>query len=181
MAITKITTKRGDAGQTDLFKVGRVAKNHPHMDALGTLDELSSWLGLAQAQNEQAGNEYEASVLRELQEGIGQVLNEVALSPSNTVGDEYRVMPEHLDLVERLTEEAKSRLSESSRQFILPGGRVETATLHVARTVVRRAEREVVAIASDLKEDSLVLPYLNRLSDCCFAIALAQQEATDDF
>ena len=177
MSISRITTKRGDSGQTDLYKVGRVDKNHPHMQALGSLDELSSWLGLAQALNEQAGNDLEAKALAALQEGVGQVLNEVALSPSKSVREDTKVTASHLALVERLTEEAKARLAESARQFILPGGKVEVATLHVARTVVRRAERDVVAIASDLMEGSLVIPFLNRLSDCCFALALAQQEA----
>ncbi|MCL2631937.1 MAG: cob(I)yrinic acid a,c-diamide adenosyltransferase [Coriobacteriia bacterium] len=180
MAISKITTKRGDQGQTDLFKVGRVSKNHPHMNALGTLDELSSWLGLVLAINEQFGNELETRALHALQEGLALVLNEVALSPSNNVTDESRVKPEHLALVEQLTEEAKTRMAVGSREFILPGGKVEVAALHVARTIVRRAERELVAIADDLEEDSLVIPLINRLSDCCFALALAQQESDSD-
>jgi len=176
VAITKITTKRGDSGQTDLYKVGRVEKNHPQINALGTLDELSSWLGLVCALNEQAGNTREGEILRTLQEGVGMVLNEVALTPSGSVTDELRVLPGHVEALEQLTEEAKTRLPEASRQFILPGGKVEVAALHVARTVARRAEREIVAIADELEEGSLVIPYLNRLSDCCFAIALAQQE-----
>jgi cob(I)alamin adenosyltransferase len=179
MSINKIITKRGDQGQTDLFKVGRVAKNHPHMNALGTLDELASWLGLAQAVNQQAGNELEAEALHSLQEGLGQVLNEVALSPSRTVTDESRVTADQVNLVEQLTEQAKARLAETSGAtgaFVLPGGKVEVATLHVARTIARRAEREVVAIIDDLEDDSQVIPFLNRLSDCCYAIALAQQE-----
>jgi cob(I)alamin adenosyltransferase len=176
LTISKITTKRGDHGQTDLLKVGRVAKNHPHINALGTLDELSSWMGLVQAFGEQAGDETMVNALAMLQEGVAAVLNEVALSPSQSVTDETRVKSEYMEVVERLTEEAKSRLSEGARQFILPGGRIEVAALHVARTVVRRAEREVVAVADDLEKDSLVIPFLNRLSDCCYALALAQQE-----
>jgi len=176
VAKRRITTKRGDLGETDLYKVGRVPKNHLHMDALGTLDELSSWLGLAQAYQEQAGNTREAEDLLALQEGVGYVLSEVALSPSKTVTEEYRVKPEHVEMAERLIEEAKSRLPDNNRGFILPGGTIEVASLHVARTVVRRAERDVVAIMDDLEEGSLIIPYLNRLSDACFAIALAQQE-----
>jgi cob(I)alamin adenosyltransferase len=176
MAISKITTKRGDTGETDLYKVGRVQKDHPHMIALGTLDELSSWLGLVQALNERAGNTLEVEALHAMQEGVGAVLNELALSPSGSVTDEFRVKLEHLQTVERLTEEAKARLPEISREFILPGGKVEVAALHVARTVVRRAERDVVSASVDLEEGSLVIPFLNRLSDCCFALALAQQE-----
>jgi cob(I)alamin adenosyltransferase len=177
MAITKIVTKLGDTGETDLYKVGRVAKNHPHMIALGSLDELSSWFGLVQAFNEQAGNTLEVEALHALQEGLGMVLNEVALSPSKRVTDETRVQPEHLAVVDRLTEEAKARLPEISREFILPGGKIEVAMLHVVRTIVRRTERDLIPIIEDLEAGSLVIPFINRLSDCCFAIALAQQEA----
>ena len=177
--ISRITTKGGDKGQTSLYKVGRVRKDHPHIAALGDLDELASWLGLAQAVCERAGYTHESEALHELQEGVASVLNELALSPSRTVTDELRVYPEQLDKVEQLTEEAKTRLPPGARKFVIPGGNVEVAYLHVARTVARRAERSVVAASEDLEEGSLVIPYLNRLSDCCFALALALQESLE--
>ena len=177
MVANRITTKVGDNGSTEIYKVGHVPKNHPHIVALGDLDELSSWLGFAQAINEQAGNKRESEALHAVQEGVASVLNEVALSPSGPVEEKYRVQQEQIDLLERLTDEARERLPEEHRQFVLPGGKVEVACIHVARTVVRRAERSMVAAADDLAEDSLVIPYLNRLSDCCFALALALQES----
>lgn len=175
--LTRITTKGGDDGTTTLYKVGRVPKTHPHIVALGSLDELSSWLGLVQAIDEQHGSRLEVDALHVLQEGVAACLNELALTPSGSLTDEHRVGVGHIEALERLTDDAKARLPEESRGFVLPGGKVGVAMLHVARTVVRRAERDVVAIADDLEEGSLILPYLNRLSDCCYALALAQQEA----
>jgi cob(I)alamin adenosyltransferase len=175
--VRRIVTKGGDDGTTTLYKVGRVPKTHPHIVALGSLDELSSWLGLVQAIDEQHGDSLEVEALHSLQEGVAACLNEVALTASGNVTEEYRVNIGHIETIERLTEEAKSRLPEENHGFILPGGKVGVAMLHVARTVVRRVERDVVVMSGDLEEGSLVLPFLNRLSDCCYALALAQQEA----
>ncbi|MCL2339303.1 MAG: cob(I)yrinic acid a,c-diamide adenosyltransferase [Actinomycetia bacterium] len=175
--IDRITTKGGDRGQTTLYRVGRVPKNHPHIEALGALDELDSWLGLAWAVNNQAGHTRVCQSLRQLQDGVASVLNEVALAPSHSARAEERVSAQQLSVVEELTETAKQEQPESlsSHGFVTPSGQVEVAMLHVLRSQARRAERSVVAVSDDLEADSLVIPYLNRLSDCCFALAMALQ------
>lgn len=173
----KIYTRTGDAGETALFGGGRVKKAHPRVRAYGTVDELNSFLGLALCRME-AGpfRDRLAEVQRDLF-SLGAVL---ATPPP--AGSRRRPATPDLPVgrvteMEQWIDEADTEL-EPLRHFILPGGTEAAAALHVARTVCRRAEREVVELGHDEPLESDIVTYLNRLSDLLFAVArLANRRA----
>lgn len=165
----KIYTKTGDKGQTSLYRGGRVAKDAPRLEAYGTLDEANSVLGLAIAQLPDSG--WAADVRAELRRvqsdlfGLGAQLA--------TKGNEkpaWYVREEDVTALERAIDRMEAELPPLTT-FILPGGHPAGATLHVARTVARRAERAVVGVQHDEALDPLILGYLNRLSDYLFVLA----------
>lgn len=166
----KIYTRTGDQGDTALFGGGRVAKDHPRVRAYGTVDELNSILGLALLHMVDAkGRERLEQVQHDLFT-LGAVL--AAPPPEGT-----RPQPSVPGLpLERVTEmeewmdEAEGEL-HPLRQFVLPGGSEGAALLHVARTVCRRAEREVVAMGPSDPRSPDIIRYLNRLSDLLFTMA----------
>jgi cob(I)alamin adenosyltransferase len=163
----KIYTKGGDLGMTSLIGGKRVAKNHPRVEAYGTIDELNSFLGylrdsvenecitssLVNVQNTlmRAG-----SLVAVIDERIGKKLKKLKLS-------EIMFLEEKIDL----WEEQLPPLST----FILPGGNQTVSFCHIARTVCRRAERKVLEASQDSVIDPLVLQYLNRLSDFLFVLS----------
>jgi len=167
----KIYTKRGDAGQTDLFGGDRVAKDVLRVAAYGDVDELNATLGVVAA----TGCEAElAESLRTIQNALFDLGASLATpDPAHRakagVAGVGVVDVEALEaLIDRLEEDL-----EPLRSFILPGGSVLAAQLHVARTVCRRAERAVVRLAGRPGEsvDEGSLRYLNRLSDLLFVMA----------
>lgn len=169
----KIYTKRGDDGTTGLFYGGRVAKNSPRPVAYGAVDEAQAAIGVARA----ATNSPE---LDELLVDIGRdlyvAMAELATDDSNRaklVAGQTLVVQSMVDRLETLIDETSARF-EMPTEFVIPGGSVVSAALDVARTVVRRAEREAL---SAVDADSLVIAYLNRLSDLLWALARWQEEA----
>jgi cob(I)alamin adenosyltransferase len=161
----KIYTKTGDGGETSLLSGGRVAKDHPRIEAYGTLDELNAVLGtlLAEPVPKRA-----ADVLHQIQRdlfAIGAALAD-AKGRYSAGEDQWPADP-----IEAWIDEMEDEL-EPLKNFILPGGCREACLAHVARTVCRRAERCVVAI--DQQSGGLppgVIEYLNRLSDSLFVLA----------
>jgi len=165
----KIYTRTGDAGQTSLFGGRRVGKDDPRVEAYGAVDELNAVLGLAVAQ---LGGEEPTELLLRLQEDLFRLGADLATPGDAGRAGESRVRVSD-DLVEAL-ERAIDRYDAELpplRQFILPGGTVAGATLHVARTVARRAERCTVALAAREQVNPAALRYLNRLSDLLFVLA----------
>jgi cob(I)alamin adenosyltransferase len=165
-----IYTRTGDSGHTGLFGGGRVPKNHPRVAACGTVDEVSSLLGWAATQ---AITGLVRERLGTLQHDLFAIGAELATPPSR----DGRTRPSTPDLpsgrvqeMERWIDEAEEELSPL-KDFILPGGSAGAAALHVARTVCRRAEREVVALGTDDPIHQSVVAYLNRLSDLLFTLA----------
>jgi cob(I)alamin adenosyltransferase len=165
----KIYTRRGDAGETDLFGGARVGKDHPRVEAYGAVDELNALAGLCAATTT---HEDLRSALRSVQEqllGLGADL----ASPDRRRRDgdgatgprsEHVVdLENHIDAFERELEPLK--------RFILPGGTRAAAALHVARTVCRRAERRLVELHRDAPVGAVALRYVNRLSDLLFVMA----------
>lgn len=166
----RIYTRRGDDGTTGLFYGGRVAKNSPGPEAYGTVDEAVSLLGMARAQ----ADEETASAILAVQRDLFVVAAELATDPSNREKLEPGVSRVEAAMIEQL--EARIDRIEAEvgmpTEFVVPGGDPVAASIDVARTVVRRAERASVALLAD-NGDSLVVPYLNRLADYLYMLARA--------
>jgi cob(I)alamin adenosyltransferase len=163
--LTRIYTRGGDGGETSLGDGSRVSKLDCRIGAFGTVDELNSALGVVLA----------GDVADGVREALTRVQNELFdvgadLSVPWGVTDRLRVEQEMIDRLERLCDEFNEELAEL-RSFVLPGGTEAAARLHVARTVCRRAERDVLAGLDEVEVNPLVLVYLNRLSDLLFILA----------
>jgi cob(I)alamin adenosyltransferase len=167
----KIYTRTGDEGTTGLFGGGRVPKDHPRVQAYGTVDELNAVVGQAVAllEDDDLGDR-----LGRIQHDLFALGAVLATAPV----EEGRPSPKGVpDLPGGRVEEMEAWIDEADeelpplRAFILPGGSPAAASLHLARTVCRRAERAVVHLAGREEVDDAVLVYLNRLSDLLFAFA----------
>jgi cob(I)alamin adenosyltransferase len=165
----KIYTKTGDSGDTALFDGTRVRKSDARVGAYGEVDELNACLGLVRA----AGVDGDlASLLEDVQRHLMAAGARLA-DPDERIA--RRVTKAALDAaaveaLERAIDTLEGELP-ALRSFILPGGTPAAAHLHLARTVCRRAERAVVALAGPV--DPVVIAYLNRLSDLLFVMARA--------
>jgi cob(I)alamin adenosyltransferase len=161
--MAKIYTRTGDRGETSLLSGGRVAKDHPRVEAYGTLDELSSTLGLLLCEAPPEGAARELAGIQATLFAIGSILADPDGRLSRDEGV-WRTEP-----IERWIDAMDADL-EPLDAFILPGGSRGAALAHVARTICRRAERRVRA-AADPSLPTGVLAYLNRLSDALFVLA----------
>jgi cob(I)alamin adenosyltransferase len=171
----KIYTRSGDQGDTSLLGGARVAKDVLRIETYGTVDELNCVLGLVRAQGV---SERIDQVLDRVQNELLSVGAELA-SPDPVARGTRIIGPQHVAHLEADIDEYQAVLPPL-KQFILPGGALAAATLHVARAVCRRAERHLVALArQDGRAVSLsLIAYLNRLSDLLFVLArAANQEA----
>lgn len=165
----KIYTRRGDAGETDLFGGPRVGKDDRRVEAYGAVDELNAALGtpLAVTAHED---------VRRLGAGIQGVLFDLGAylaSPDPDRRRKSRIPEPRADDVQALEAQIDAFDAELAplRSFILPGGTPAAAGFHVARTVCRRAERRAVALHREEPLDAAALRYLNRLSDLLFVLA----------
>jgi cob(I)alamin adenosyltransferase len=166
----KIYTKTGDSGETGLLGGARVSKASPRVAAYGDVDELNAWIGLVRSA---IGDEQLAAMLERIQRqlfAIGARLADPTGAVANRV-DKAAVTPDDIRQLEVWIDELEGGLPPL-RRFILAGGAPAAASLHVARTVCRRAERSVVALGPAAVEAD-VLVYLNRLSDLLFVMARA--------
>ncbi len=164
----KIYTKSGDGGETGLFGGGRVRKSDERVEAYGEVDEANAALGVAR---EACADPEITAELARIQDELFCVGAELA-SPHG-VKARAAVPPLQARWATRL-EEAMDRWDRELpvlHQFVLPGGTRAAAALHLARGVVRRAERRVVALAAHAEVDATALVYLNRLSDLLFVAA----------
>jgi cob(I)alamin adenosyltransferase len=164
----KIYTRTGDGGETALLGGTRVSKADPRVSAYGDVDELNAWLGLVRAGKlDQQLSEFIERIQRDLF-AIGARLADPAGKVANRVdktavsGDDPARLEAWIDLLEVEV--------PALRRFILAGGSPAGASLHVARTICRRAERSVVALGREHVEPELLV-YLNRLSDLLFVMA----------
>ncbi|MFX0561277.1 cob(I)yrinic acid a,c-diamide adenosyltransferase [Tepidibacillus infernus] len=164
--MAKIYTKTGDQGYTSLTGGKRVKKNESMVEAYGTVDEANSMIGLALAKIDQ-NNELE--LLKNMLLNVQHDLFHVGAELSTPVGEKV-YWPLYTKQIERL-EQYIDKLDQELpplQQFILPGGSEAGATLHLARTMIRRAERNAISIPQIKKE---TLAYLNRCSDFLFVAA----------
>ena len=165
----KVYTRRGDTGETDLFGGGRVGKDALRVEAYGAVDELNAALGAAAAISEDAE-------LVELLRGLQSLLFALggALATPDPAHRAKSGMPEpgesDIAAVEQRIDAFESEL-EPLQRFVLPGGALASAALHLARTVCRRAERRCVELARHEDVSSTGLAFLNRLSDLLFVMA----------
>lgn len=164
MRISKVYTRTGDAGETSLVGGARVSKASQRVDAYGDVDELNSLIGLARA----------CLADDEVDETLSLIQNDLftlgadLASPSEI--DVPRIQTSFVETLEELADRFLAEL-EPLKEFILPGGSQAGATLHLARTVARRAERRVVALSNAEDVNDLAVVYLNRLSDLLFILA----------
>lgn len=162
----KIYTKKGDSGDTSLFGGQRVSKSTERIEAYGNVDELNSLVGLAASYDlSEKGTRY----LRKVQEQLFVLGADLATPPTSETRID-RIGTEDIQFLEDAIDELEEHL-ETLKNFILPGGSQPGATLHVARTVCRRAERATVACQEVDDISGECLKYLNRLSDFLFVIA----------
>lgn len=162
----KIYTKTGDAGETGLWGGLRVSKDALRVHAYGTTDECNATIGLARASGLDAGLD---QLLGNLQNQLFVVGADLA-TPDTGGANTTRVGASEISFLETHIDALEMEL-EPLRQFILPGGTVAAAHLHLARTVCRRAERWAVSLAREENLNPAVLTYLNRLSDLLFVAA----------
>ncbi len=163
--LTKIYTRGGDAGETSLGDGSRVSKLDPRIRAYGSVDELNSLVGVALA----------TDCPDTVREVLARVQNELFdlgadLSVPFEHEDRLRVVQSQVDVLEADCDRFNAGLPEL-RSFVLPGGVALAASLHVARTVCRRAEREALDAAQTYSINPVALAYLNRLSDLLFILA----------
>jgi cob(I)alamin adenosyltransferase len=172
----KVYTRKGDDGTTGLFHGGRVGKDAPGPVAYGDVDEAVSALGVARALTE-SGSELDQLLIR-LQRELFVVGAELATEPERRDRLEpgvSRVTPEMVDALEPIIDDVTTRY-EPPREFVLPGENPLAAALDLARTVVRRAERQAVAAGrKGWLDGSSVIPYLNRLADLVYTLARWQE------
>ena len=167
--LTKIYTGGGDAGQTSLASGRRVAKHAPRIEACGAVDEANAAIGMARI--DAAANT--DALLAEVQNDLFDVGADLTVPEADGV---LRVTPAQVERLERTIEQWNADLAPLN-SFVLPGGSKAAASLHFARTLVRRAERAVTCLSDSEPVGAQVIPYLNRLSDLLFVLARHANEA----
>ena len=168
MKITKVYTRTGDDCTTSLMAGVRVRKSDIRVEAYGTVDELSSHLGLLAAMIEK-DDEY--STIIRIQNNLFIIGTNLATDQSSTPLATYAILPNgEIELLEQKIDNIMAALPEP-QGFVLPGGAMAAAQCHVCRTVCRRAERRIASLAGSAVVDADVLKYINRLSDYLFVLA----------
>ena len=170
--MTNYFTGMGDDGTTGILGAGRVRKDAPRLEAIGTIDEANAALGVARSACKDSGN---ADVLLIVQRDLYNLMAEVAASPENAARfrkvDAKRVtwLEEQIGAIEKQV--------EPTDEFIVPGDTPVGAALDLARTVVRRAERRLTGLFLDGElENPDLLRYINRLSSLCFILELIENQ-----
>ena len=169
MKITTVYTRRGDEGMTDLVGGIRISKTHIRLQAYGTIDELSSHIGLLVAMLPEESEDREQLI--RIQQNLFNVGTHLATDQSQTPlypsaklrEGETEWLEQQIDLINGLLPETQG--------FILPGGTVEAAQCHVCRTVCRRAERCILELMQTDKVGAEIVKYINRLSDYLFVLS----------
>lgn len=176
----KIYTKTGDTGETSLIGGKRVLKSEARINAYGTVDELNAHIGLLR---DQPINKSRETIFLEIQDRLFTIGSNLA-SPEAVSAIKLPVLSEQDISWLELEIDQMDKTLPAMKSFVLPGGHISVSEGHVARTVCRRAEREVVSLSQSENVNPLIIKYLNRLSDYLFvlcrkmALELKVQEAT---
>lgn len=172
--MVKVYTRKGDDGTTGLYGGGRVPKDSAAPTAYGTVDEAQAALGVARAEADRSSDLHDMIV--GLERDLWVLMAELATDPANrhklTEGESL-VTAAMVTALEVLIDDVSGRFDPPT-EFVVPGETRVSALLDVARTVVRRAERDSIAAVVD---GSQVVPYLNRLSDLCWTLARWEEGA----
>lgn len=168
--MSKFFTRTGDQGYTGLLGNERVPKYHVRMEAIGTLDETSAILGLARTLCQAEDSK---QIIPRVQKDLYHMMAETAATPENAA--RFRAIDGTcIDWLEEQIQLVGEKV-EMPADFVLPGASQAGATMAVARTVVRRAERHIVRLFHEgLLENGSILTYLNRLSSLCFVLELLE-------
>lgn len=167
LALNRIYTRRGDAGQTSLVNGRRVAKDDLRIDSYGTVDELNATLGMARVSAADEGLKEMEAILLRVQHELFNLGSLLATDPADIHPKQPRVGRGDIEQLEREIDACNEKLPPL-RSFTLPGGCRLNAELHLARTICRRAERILVGLATREEVADEALGYLNRLSDALF-------------
>lgn len=161
--LSKIYTRTGDAGTTGLGDGARVDKDDARIEAIGTVDELNSWLGVVIEALVEEGDMFAATTafLRTCQHRIFDLGGELSI-PGHII-----IKADQVTAIEQQLDAMNSEL-EPLTNFILPGGARVIAEIHVARSVCRRAERRLISLSHESEVNANSLSFLNRLSDYLF-------------
>ncbi len=169
MTLTKIYTRGGDGGKTSLGDGARVAKYSLRVEAYGTVDEANATIGLARLHTSQIERGDADAMLARIQNDLFDLGADLC-TPGSSAEGRLRVSPAQVTRLEQEIDAMNGELAPLS-SFVLPGGSAASAQLHLARTVTRRAERLVVALAAQEDVSADAIHYLNRLSDHLFVAA----------
>lgn len=171
--LSKIYTRTGDDGSTGLGDGSRIAKDSLRVEAYGTVDEANSFVGLVLAANDLPDEVRQ--ILVSVQHDLFELGGELCIPGHSAVEDSF------IDRLEADLDRLNAALPPL-KEFVLPGGNLSAAACHLARTVVRRAERRVATLNASEPVRPAVIRYLNRLSDLLFVIArtLARQNGAEE-
>ena len=168
MKITRVYTRTGDKGETSIVGGIRMKKSSERLEAYGTVDELSSHLGLLAAMLPKGDDR---NMILRIQNNRFNVCTNLATDQSQTpLYDSAKLADGEIELLEQEVDRMMKLLPER-QGFILPGGTQAAAQAHVCRTVCRRAERRIVALSEVAQISPETLQYINRLSDYLFVLA----------
>lgn len=163
-----ITTKKGDKGKTNLYGKKRVDKDDPRVEAFGSIDELSSYLGLLKSQEKRREVK---NIIETIQKDLLFVGSEIAIGVKFKEKIAKKITKKEISKLEGLIRDFEQRVV-LKKEFYLPGENFQSAVIDIARTIVRKAERRVVVLGKkELLKNSDILIYLNRLSDLFFLLA----------
>ena len=166
VTLSRIYTRGGDEGRTSLGDGTRVAKHSPRVEAYGTVDEANATIGLARLHTTGEAD----AMLARIQNDLFDLGADLCRPGADVDDGRLRVIDSQVARLEREIDTMNAELAPL-RSFVLPGGTPASAFLHLARTVVRRAERLVVALAETEAVNPAAIRYLNRLSDHLFVLA----------
>lgn len=169
--LTRIYTKGGDKGTTSLGSGKRVPKHDPRVAAYGTVDEANAAIGIARLHAEGALDAMLARIQNDLFD-LGADLCRPEVEANETA---LRIVEAQVERLEREIDAMNAKLKPLN-SFVLPGGTAAAAYLHQARTIVRRAEREMTALAENAPVNPAAIRYVNRLSDHLFVAARAAND-----
>jgi cob(I)alamin adenosyltransferase len=172
--INKVYTKTGDKGETSLAQGLRISKDHPRVNAYGTIDELNSLVGIVRCFNLQKPesvrrNKFE-TILQTIQQRLFDLGSILATDPNSDRKNLPALTEQNVTWLEQVIDAMNEELSPLN-SFVLPGGSLVNAFLHQCRTVCRRAEREIVTLSREEEIDSHLIAYVNRLSDALFVFS----------
>jgi cob(I)alamin adenosyltransferase len=163
----KIYTKRGDEGDTQLLGGSMVKKNHIKLECYGTIDELNAFIGNIYDHEISTCHK---KVLKKIQNQLFNLGSCIAFDGKMENINLPNITQNSINMLEKEIDKMDAALS-ILKNFILPSGLLAVSKCHIARTICRRAERNLVALAQKIKVDPLHLKYLNRLSDYLFVLA----------